>query len=338
MVNSLLCFTWAFLISIFAIPSIISVAHLKQLLDEPNLRTVHMSLTPRLGGIAIFAGFASAITIFGEFNIEIQQIMAGCIILFFIGLKDDIVTVSPFKKFFVQILAAGIVIFIGNIRITSFQGLMGIEELPNWFSYIFTYVLIIGITNAINLIDGIDGLAGSVTILICTIFGFFFYYHGNYTSFAYANVAFCLAGAVFGFLRYNIRKAIIFMGDTGSLVCGYIIAILAIKFIELRTVNEAPATALAILIIPVFDTLRVLITRIINKKSPFFPDKNHIHHIFKSTGISTISVVALIVGINILFFTIAISLQGTSNNIILCVIISAAFVLSVALEIIKRRK
>lgn len=337
MINSILCFTWAFLVSIFAIPSIINVAHLKRLLDEPNLRTVHMSLTPRLGGIAIFAGFASSVTIFGNINFEIQQLLAGCIILFFIGLKDDIVSVSPFKKFFVQILAAGIVVFIGNIRITSFQGLMGINELPLWFSYIFTYIMIIGITNAINLIDGLDGLAGSVTIFICCIFGFYFYQYHSQLSDDYANVAFCLVGGLVGFLRFNLKNAIIFMGDTGSLVCGFIISTLAIKFIELKVVNQGPSTALAILIIPIFDTLRVFTTRIINKKSPFFPDKNHIHHILKSTGLSTIRVVLLILIINIVFFGIAISLSDTSNNMIISVIILASFAFSLIMQSIKKK-
>src|SRR5688500_13119910 len=106
-----LSFLWSFLITVFAIPSIIHVAHRKKLLDEPNQRTMHQSLTPRLGGLAIFAGFMSALTIFGDLNDSIQHLLAGCIIIFFIGLKDDIVSVSAFKKFFVQVLATGIIMF-----------------------------------------------------------------------------------------------------------------------------------------------------------------------------------------------------------------------------------
>jgi UDP-N-acetylmuramyl pentapeptide phosphotransferase/UDP-N-acetylglucosamine-1-phosphate transferase len=337
MINSWLCFSWAFLISIFAIPSIVSIAHRKQLLDEPNMRTIHMSLTPRLGGIAIFAGFASAITIFGDFTSEIQQIIAGCIILFFIGLKDDIVTVSPFKKFFVQILATGIVVFIGNIRITSFQGFLSVEELPLWVSYSFTYIMIIGITNAINLIDGLDGLAGSVTVLICMFFGTYFYLIGNNTGFIYANLAFCLAGSVVGFLRYNFKNAIVFMGDTGSLVIGFIVSIMAIKFIELRAIVHAPSAALAILIIPFFDTVRVLIIRILKRKSPFFPDKNHIHHIIKMTGLDSVKVVAVILVINLTFFGVTILLKPYSENIILTVLVCMMVFLSFILEFIKSK-
>ena len=338
MINSILGFAWAFLISVFAIPSIINVAHLKQLLDEPNLRTVHMSLTPRLGGIAIFAGFTSALTIFGYFDKEIQQIIAGCIVLFFVGIKDDIVSVSPFKKFFVQVLATGIVIFIGDIRITSFQGFLGFYELPMGLSYAFTALVIIGITNAINLIDGLDGLAGSLTVLVCSVFGFYFYFSGVSGSSSYVDIAFCLVGGVVGFLKYNIRKAIIFMGDTGSLVCGFIISILAIKFIEFKIVSAAPATAVAIMIIPIVDTLRVFSIRILAGRSPFSPDKNHIHHILKGTGLSSIKIVLVILIVNSIFIGLALSFNATSNNFIMTITVGLALICSIILEILKRNK
>src|SRR5699024_5920164 len=126
MYDLILAFVWAFLVSIFAIPSIISVSHSKKLLDAPNARNIHISLTPRLGGMAIFAGFMSALTIFGEMSEGIKFLLAGCLILFFIGIKDDITSVSVFKKFFVQVLASGIIMFMADIRITSFQGLFDI--------------------------------------------------------------------------------------------------------------------------------------------------------------------------------------------------------------------
>lgn len=171
MIDLILTFVWSFFVSVFSIPSIIFVAHIKKLLDEPNARTVHDELTPRLGGLAIFAGFMSAITIFGQISFGIQQLLAGCMILFFIGVKDDIVSVSAFKKFFVQVLATGIILFIGDIRITSFQGFLGIYELDLGFSYAFSFLVIIGLTNSINLLDGIDGLAGSIVVFICVVLG-----------------------------------------------------------------------------------------------------------------------------------------------------------------------
>ena len=338
MVSALLCFLWSFLIAVFAIPSIISVAHLKRLLDEPNLRTVHISLTPRLGGIAIFAGFTSALTIFGDFDKEIQQVVAGSVILFFIGLKDDIITVSVFKKFFVQVLSAGIVVFIGDIRITDFYGILGWHEVPVGISYLFTFFVIIGITNAFNLIDGIDGLAGSIGVLICTVFGFFFYFEEVGNSGYFANLAFSLAGGLIGFLRYNINKAIIFMGDTGSLVCGFIVAVFAIKFIQFNFVPSSPTLAVATLIIPITDTLRVFAIRVAKGRSPFSPDKNHIHHILSSRGLSSISVVTIMVLVNLLFVIVGYMLKDVEPGIGLIVIISLALLFSVFLEFYKNVK
>ncbi|MFN0047718.1 MAG: MraY family glycosyltransferase [Cytophagales bacterium] len=324
------------MISVFAIPSIINVAHLKQLLDEPNLRTIHMSLTPRLGGVAIFAGFTSAITIFGDFDREIQQVLASCIILFFVGLKDDIITLSTFKKFFVQILAAGIVIFIGDIRISNFHGFLGWYEVQPGISYAFSFLVIIGITNAINLIDGLDGLAGSITIVITTIFAIFFFNNLVGNSSFYANLGFALIGGVLGFLRYNFRKAIIFMGDTGSLVCGFLISVFAIKFIQFQYIPSGPAVAVSILILPVVDTTRVFILRILKGKSPFSPDKNHIHHILKAKGLNSMQIVAILSAINIIFFALVYSLSDLSSNILMALIAIISLLLCLLLEWVKK--
>jgi UDP-GlcNAc:undecaprenyl-phosphate/decaprenyl-phosphate GlcNAc-1-phosphate transferase len=333
-----LSFLWAFLISVFAIPSIISVAHRKKLLDEPNQRTMHLSLTPRLGGLAIFAGLMSALTIFGDLSDSIQHLLAGALIIFFIGLKDDIVSVSAFKKFFVQILAAGIIMFTGDIRITSFQGLLGIYELDQGVSYAFTFILVIGITNAINLIDGLDGLAGSIILIISITFGIFFYIEKS----PYAVVAFSLAGSMIGFLRYNFTKAIIFMGDTGSLVSGFIISVLAIKFIEMNatdisTIPSAPAVCIGILIIPIVDTLRVSFIRILNGKSPFAPDKNHLHHRLIGLGFSQMTSVSVLAITNILVIIAVVYFSFIGNLNLLIALLIFSVLLSSVLEI-KRKQ
>ncbi len=244
-------FTWSFIISVFAIPSIIFVAHVKNLLDEPNVRTVHHSLTPRLGGVAIFAGFTSSITIFGSMNQGVQFLLAGSVILFFIGIKDDLVSVSAFKKFFVQILATGIVMILGDIRITSFQGVLGIHELDIGTSYAFTFLVIMGISNSINLIDGLDGLAGTILVIVATTFGLFIQFFGGAEFAPYSMVAICLIGAIIGFLRYNFYNAVVFMGDTGSLVSGLVVSVLAIEFIEMAKVPAGPSMAVCVLIVPI---------------------------------------------------------------------------------------
>jgi UDP-GlcNAc:undecaprenyl-phosphate/decaprenyl-phosphate GlcNAc-1-phosphate transferase len=316
-IHYLLAFGWSFFIAIFAVPSIIYVAHLKNILDQPNRRKMHESLIPRLGGLAIFAGFMSALTIFADLANGVQQLLAGCIILFFIGLKDDLVTISAFKKFGVQLLATGIVMFIAEIRITSFQGIFMVHELPEGISYAFTFFVIIGITNAINLIDGLDGLAGTVVTIITATFGAYFFLYGGSAYGNYAAVALCLIGGVLGFLRYNFHKATIFMGDTGSLVCGFIISVLAIQFIEMRPLPAAPSVAVGILFIPLFDTIRVFLIRVLKGKSPFSPDKNHIHHCFIAMGLSQINSVVLLAILNLLVISFVISFADWGNQLLM---------------------
>ncbi|WP_232064527.1 MraY family glycosyltransferase [Rhodocytophaga rosea] len=326
-----LSFLWAFLISVFAIPSIIQIAHTKKLLNEPNGRTIHAYLTPRLGGLAIFSGFMSALTIFGRLEHGVQHLLAGCIVLFFIGLKDDIISVSAFKKFFVQILATGIVVFMADIRITSFQGLMGIYELENGISYGFTFLAIIGITNATNLIDGLDGLAGTIIIIIAVSFGVYFYLYGGEQYSAYADVAVCLAGGILGFLRYNFHRAVIFMGDAGSLVCGFIISVMAIQFVEMRATDSSPSIAIGILFIPLLDTLRVTIIRLYRGISPFTPDKNHIHHCLMSLGFAQLSTVAALGFFNVLIVLFVIFSQQWGVNLQLFILLFVSVLFSFVL-------
>ncbi|WP_034256821.1 MraY family glycosyltransferase [Adhaeribacter aquaticus] len=337
MIQLILSFCWSFLVAMFAVPSIIYVAHLKNILDKPNLRTVHESLTPRLGGLAVFGGFMSALTIFGDLSNGVQQLLAGCIILFFIGLKDDLVTISPAKKFAVQLLATGIVMIIADIRITSFQGILGIHELPVGISYAFTFLVIVGITNAINLIDGLDGLAGSMVLIISCTFGWFFYQHGGvmYQNFSY--VAVCLIGGILGFLRYNFHKASIFMGDTGSLVCGFIISVMTIQFIEMQAVPSSPSVAIGILFIPLFDTLRVSIIRISKGISPFSPDKNHIHHRVLGMGFQQMNTVLILAFINIAVIVFVFMFAELGNPYIIGILVLFSIILSFFLGVYKSR-
>ena len=336
-IQLLLSFCWSFLVALFAVPSIIYVAHLKNILDKPNLRTVHESLTPRLGGLAVFAGFMSALTIFGSLENGVQQLLAGCIILFFIGLKDDLVTISAFKKFAVQLLATGIVMIIADIRIRSFQGIFGIFELPIGISYAFTFLVIVGITNAINLIDGLDGLAGTIVLIITTTFGWFFYRYGGSSYQNYAFVAVCLNGGLLGFLRYNFHKATIFMGDTGSLLCGFIVSVLTIQFIEMSAVPSAPSVALGILFIPLFDTMRVFLIRIMKGISPFTPDKNHVHHCFMGMGFQQISTVLILAVINILVSLFVFQFASLGNPYIIGILLLFSLILSIFISVYRAK-
>lgn len=336
-IDIVLSFVWSFVISVFAIPSIIYVAHLKNLLDEPNFRAVHTNLTPRLGGMAIFAGFMSAVTIFGDVTPQIQRLLASTLILFFIGLKDDISQVSAFKKFFVQILATGIVMFLGDIKINDFQGFLGIHLIDDRYAYAFTFLVIVGLINAFNLIDGLDGLAGTLILICSTSFGYFFYRYGGSQYAPFALVAFCLVGGILGFLRYNFNKAIIFMGDTGSLVCGMIVSVMAIEFVQMQVIESAPSIAVAILIIPVFDTARVFAVRIFNSKSPFSPDKNHVHHILVKAGLSQVQTVIILSSINIISILVTINLAHFGDNFLVLFFIIYFILFFVGTELLAKR-
>jgi len=334
---------WAFLVSLFAVPSIIYIAHLKNMLDTPNGRTVHMSLTPRLGGVAVFAGFMSALTIFAPLHNGVKELLAGCIILFFVGLKDDLVGMSVAKKFVGQLLATGIVMIMADVRITSFQGILGVYELNIGVSYAFTLAMIVGITNAINLIDGLDGLAGTIVLIICSTFGFYFYKYGGPSFGNYVFVSVCLIGGMLGFLRYNFHRAPIFMGDTGSLVCGFIVSILAIQFIEmgLRVGQPfgptSPAVALGILFVPLFDTLRVFTLRMMAGRSPFSPDKNHIHHRILAMGFQQISTVMLLGLLNILVILFVIKFAYLGNMILIGSLVGFGVLLSIFFGVYQSR-
>lgn len=288
-------FSWALILSMLVVPSIIAISYNKKLFNQPNHRSVHIVQTPTLGGIAIFAAFITALTIFGEIPLGVQYLLAGCLIIFFTGVQDDIFDIPALKKLVMQIVPAILVVVVGDVRITSFHGIFYIYELPVVVSYLFSIFLIIGITNAVNLIDGLDGLAGSLIIFISLAFGTYFYQHSD----PFAFIAFALAGAVAGFLKYNFYKAKIFMGDSGSLFCGFIIAVMAIRFIEIGVVPNAPSLAIGVLIIPIFDTIKVFLIRILNGRSPFHPDKNHIHHKLMDLGLSQIQVVFVLLGVNV---------------------------------------
>ncbi|NMM47145.1 MraY family glycosyltransferase [Marinigracilibium pacificum] len=328
-VNVFLSFLWAALVSLYAIPSIVRVATKKKLFDRPNHRTIHDKNIPRLGGLAIFAGFVSALSIFGIIEGSVQYLLAGVLLIFFIGIKDDIIEVTAIKKLLVQILAAGVIIFLADIRLTNLDGLFGIYEIPDSISYFLSFIILIGLTNAINLIDGLDGLAGTIVFIISITFGVLFFLQGSLYSF----VGFSMAGAVFGFLRHNYKDAKIFMGDTGSLVCGFTVGVMALEYVVSNNEPGTAGLAIAILIIPVLDTTRVFVIRILKGVNPFDPDRNHIHHRLLGLNLNHSRVVLTLAAINIIFVTFALYLKEYGSDVVFAVVGIAAFIFSMILEV-----
>lgn len=276
----------SFILVVISIPPILRVARAKHLFDYNDERKIHKGAIPPLGGIAIFIGFVlSTIVATDGYTFDnLKYIIASVILMFFIGLKDDLLNISAKKKLMVQIFAAVVLVTLGNVRFTSWQGIFGVHELPYFASVIFSIFVLIVIVNSYNLIDGIDGLASGLAILAGGVFGVWFFLAGEIQ---FAIMSFALVGSLSGFFLFNVfgNTNKLFMGDTGSLVIGLIISTLVIKFNEFNIVKTtpfaigaAPAVSFAIIIVPLIDTLRVMGIRIMQKRSPFSPDKNHVHH------------------------------------------------------------
>jgi UDP-N-acetylmuramyl pentapeptide phosphotransferase/UDP-N-acetylglucosamine-1-phosphate transferase len=332
MFDVLLSIAISFTITFLAIPVIITVAERKKLFDVPDERKIHQSPIPSLGGLGIYAGFILACLISIQFETvsEFQYFFAAAFVIFFLGLKDDILVISPIKKFIGQVLAAFLIIYKGGVQIKSMHGFLGIVgPLPEMFSLLLTYFTVIVIINSFNLIDGIDGLAGSLGFMASTLLGFYFL---QVNLPAYSILAFSLAGSLAAFLIFNFQPAKIFMGDTGSLLIGLIHAILIIKFINVAQmpsisfpIEAAPAIGFAILMIPLLDTLRVFGIRIIHQRSPFSPDRNHIHHLLLDKGLSHKAITMSLVGVNLLFVFGAFFFRGVGCTWIIFSIIGIFF-------------
>ncbi len=324
MLELILVYLTSFGVALYATPALIRVAILKRLTDVPvEDRKIHKRSVPTVGGIIIYAAtvFSFALWYKIEDGMEYDEIyksieefkliIATSLVLFFVGVKDDIIGTAAVKKLFAHILVALILVLIGNIRITSLYGVFDVWDIPYWasvFVSLFTYVVVV---NAFNLIDGVDGLAAGVGMLSCWSFGIWFIFAGNYSL---AALSFSLAGALMGFLVFNFSPAKIFMGDSGSLIIGLFVCILAIKLIEFPVEKldkfwvhiSKPMFVIAAMIYPLLDTLRVFIIRTLKGQSPLIADRNHIHHHLIERGYSHVKTVCIIYGFTIV--TIGLSL------------------------------
>jgi UDP-N-acetylmuramyl pentapeptide phosphotransferase/UDP-N-acetylglucosamine-1-phosphate transferase len=338
-------FILALLISLYAVPVVVRVAHSLRFLDNPNERSAAERPIPTLGGISIFLSFVFSVTISlsGEVMPELIYIIAAVLLMFFVGLKDDILTISPQKKLTAQIIAAGMIIFLAKIRFTNLHGFLGIEGIGTIPGVILTFFAIIVIINAFNLMDGIDGLCAGLSMLAAVVFGSWFYLSGHYN---YAILSFTLVGGILGFFCYNVygKKNRIFMGDTGSLVLGTIMSVIVICFNEFNidqtqpfAIASAPAVSFGILIYPLIDTLRVFIIRLLQFKSPFVADKNHLHHRLLTLGFSHKKATYTIMGINLMFILSVFALQDIGVvNVMAFIFIFGGFLFMIPAYFIQR--
>ena len=345
MYSIILAFITAFLLTFRVIPSIIHLARIKKLYDVPDERKSHLEVVPNLGGIAIFAGLLFSIILWSPFQYlgDLQYVLASFIIIFLIGAKDDIEPISPYKKFVAELFSASIIVFFANIRITSFYGILGIEQIPYILSIVFTLFVILAIINAFNLIDGVDGLAGSIGVVVAFVFGFWFY---KVDRIELAVVSFSMMGSIIAFLYYNYSPAKIFMGDTGSLLLGLISSVLAISFLKFNGemqnsqfyIDSSPVFAISVLILPIFDTVRVMVLRIFRMQSPFNPDRNHIHHLLLDIGLNHMQVTIVLIFTNVFLIALAYFLRRININILMLFIIFCSLIITGILLYIKKSK
>ena len=335
--HAAIAFLLAGFVSIVSIPVIIKITEMKSLMESPDdARRSHKVPTPTFGGVAIFAG-----VLIGYFICQTQDgselyatnlAIVGASILFFIGMKDDLVGIDPNKKMLFQLLSACILIFLGNLKLNYLYGIMGFHHVTDVVSILLTCFVFIAVTNAINLIDGIDGLAGGIATIASLTFGSWFLLSEHY---AMATMAFALAGGLVGFLRFNFSKTSkIFMGNTGSLLIGFFLAFFAVRFVNLnsdfrfqpRAFFNAPIIAIVVLIIPIFDTLRVFMVRLLNGKSPFVADRNHMHHILLDNGLTHAGATTVLCGTSLLNTILFLFLhQNISNSLSLIILIVSFF-------------
>lgn len=319
------------ILTIIAIPEIIRIAFEKQLFDVPDYRKVHKGQVPRLGGVTFLPGIMISVLlaygIMAEYaypvsaQAEILFGAAGALFLYMTGVADDLVGLSYKVKFPIQIISA-FMLCASGLWVDNFHGLLGIHEIPAVVGIPFTVVLVVLIINAINLIDGIDGLASGLCILTVVVYTVMLI---KVDLAKYAVITVAALGVLLPFYLYNVygtsaKRTKIFMGDAGSLTMGYLVAAIAVKasvFSDTMFEEKNQAYyfiyAFSILLVPVLDVMRLFIHRIIHKRSPFYPDRCHIHHKFMAIGMSIGQARHTIIGISLVFFLINIFLVGHIN-------------------------
>lgn len=315
----------AFFITFILLPVIIKGAKAIDLLDTPDRRKLHDVGIPSLGGVGIFLGFFLAAIISISFNelAELKFFFAGIVLIFILGVRDDVSSLQAKHKLAIQILSAVLVVYFADIKLTGLYGIFGIENLPMGLSEVLTVFMIVVLTNSFNLIDGIDGLAGSIGVVILILFGVIFF-ETNFLS--HSIICFSVTGSIMAFLFFNWYPSKVFMGDTGSMLLGFIISVLSVVFINSINTTEiisgfqlgSPvALSIAALIIPIYDTFRVFIIRFSNGTSPLAPDRNHIHHAVLNLGLNHAQATLSLVGVNVCVILFSFFLNGVLGNVTL---------------------
>jgi UDP-GlcNAc:undecaprenyl-phosphate GlcNAc-1-phosphate transferase len=316
------------------------------LFDSPGQHKIHSNYKPSLGGVAILLGPIISLMLAMPFHewVSLKYFFISLLLMFFIGLRDDILALSPKQKLYSQFLPVIVLVVLNQTTLNSTYGLIDLPEIPEVVIWILSVFTLIILTNAYNLIDGLDGLAGAIGAITITTLGIWFYLVGNIPI---SLVALCFAGSLVAFLFFNWQPSKIFMGDTGALMIGFLLSYLTILFINenyrLPIENQfrfhaSIATAICVVIIPVFDTLRVIILRLRQGQSPFHADRNHLHHQFLNLGFTHSQSVLIIACINIIMIVLAWLLRKQNDLLILGVVFALCLIINFALKWTQQRK
>lgn len=309
LVNIIVAFCAALVAVVWIHPRIVKIAHLKNIVDNPNARKLQTTPVPVLGGVAVFFGMVIgvAITSVNVDNMSLMPIIAAMVIMLYTGTMDDIMNLSPRLRFALEIGVVALLIYTSGKCINDFHGLWGVDIIPLWAAIALTIFACVGIINSINLIDGVNGLSSGYCILASVTFGVFFYITESEAMLVLAAVS---TGSLLPFFFHNVfgRSSKMFIGDGGALVMGvvmstFVVNILTSNNVALETIDPnfgLVAFVLAVMVIPVADTLRVMTTRIAKGTSPFHPDKTHLHHMFISLGFSHAGTTMSILSLNTL--------------------------------------
>lgn len=349
---------FSFLLGGLFMPFVRRMAIRKNLVARTNRRTSHSGQVPNIGGMNIFFTFLISYLFFAippvffttftanELPSKSQFVLVGLLCIFFVGLMDDMLEISARKKFIGELIVAFIIVVMGDFRFTYFYGFLSLSDVSTeyvWLSYGVSIFLFLLLTNAINLIDGVDGLATGLGIVACFFYGIYFQLAEELNL---SLMAYTLIGALSVFFLFNVfgKRRKIFMGDSGSLLLGSVIYIFIISFCQYNIslekhfrmddplfFNAAPVLAFCTVAVPVFDTFRVMVTRIWNGRSPFVADKNHVHHLLLSLGMTHRKVTLVLVLVNFSFIGIGLLGVNCHNWLLGCVVVAYACVLTFVL-------
>lgn len=330
----------AFSVGFLITPIIISILRKAKIGDAPGGRKIHKKFTPSMGGIGFVTATFITLAIWGwQFPLPDIRFLFGAIALMFIvGLRDDMVELKAKHKLAGQFVAVLLVVVAGDIRIKDFHGFLGVDEIPLLISYAFSSFVLLALTNAFNLIDGLDGLAGTIASISLALLGSWFYIQGLGS---YAVLSFSLLGGVLAFMAFNWHPAKIFMGDTGSLTLGFALGSLVVAFMENNAtlpqgaflkIEPAFTAGIVLMIYPLYDMARVFTRRISQGKHPMTADKSHVHHFLMRMGLKH-NEVALCLGVlQLSLILLVFILSDFSDNIVLPVLSAIVLFLGFRLD------